>query len=610
LAAVVALAALVRCHYLAEVSYDFDEAFTWKMTTFPAGEIWTRVARDNHPPLVFYVLRGWSRLFGDSPGAMRSFNLALGLVAVIGAYLLVRQVTRSSQRNLQFEVCDPQFAISQPSVSLSLPPSVSPMVGRLSVGGGTPQRAFPTDARMRELPALAAAALVAFSPYQIDFSQQVRMGYVLGAALTILSCWLFLRALQAGAPRWRDYVLYALAAAALAYTHHFGLFILAGQFLYGVGYVALRGGESIGNAHRCHLILAFVLILLLWLPWASSFLRQRQQVSDLFHTKPFAWNEVAKACYQTLAVRWEDDPPSERIAWAATAACLLPPLAMLIWGRGGLRLIGLCVLATFDGAICTSIGDRNIIQSRYFVFANALLLCGLPPLMVWHTKAKRERGTVASAARPRFGRVLGATTLAALVAGQAWLCLAHAQRREGFARRPGMMGAMAYLDESRQPGEPVLVCNPLLQVTATAHAARTRAADSGLRDTSDRPHPNPLPQGEGEEHPHPSPKYRLAGAEGEGEIRVQVLSSHTSFPYFQGTAVMREEDYLSPEALIKSSARRVWVIDATNWIIREWRLPLPLPWIELSEMTFPEGAAAENGRIIVRCYQRKMSDER
>lgn len=93
-------------------------------------------------------------------------------------------------------------------------------------------------------------------------------------------------------------------------------------------------------------------------------------------------NEVSKACYQTLAVRWEDEPPSNAVAWAATTGCLLPPLAMLVWGRGGLRLVGLCVLATFDGAICASIADRNIIGSRYFLFANALLLCELPPLLL------------------------------------------------------------------------------------------------------------------------------------------------------------------------------------------------------------------------------------
>ena len=127
---------------------------------------------------------------------------------------------------------------------------------------------------------------------------------------------------------------------------------------------------------------AFALIAVAWLPWAPNSLRHRRQVSEFFHTRPFTWDEVAKACYQTLAVRWEDEPPSAAAAWGATAVCLLPALAMLVWGRGGLRLVGLCVLATFDGAICASISDRNIIGSRYFVFAQALLLCGLPPLLV------------------------------------------------------------------------------------------------------------------------------------------------------------------------------------------------------------------------------------
>lgn len=528
---IVAIAAIVRCHYLAEVSYDFDEAFTWKMTTFPASEIWTRVSRDNHPPLFFYLLKGWSLVFGDSLGAMRSLNLALGLLTVIGAYLLVRQIGR---------------------------------------GAGN----------MSDVPPLAATALVALSPYQVDFSQQIRMGYVLGAAWTTLSCWLLLRAIQKPIPRWRDYAWYALAAAALAYAHHFALFILAAHFLYAVGCVLFRGRESIEIRHRSYMLVAFALIVLFWLPWAPKFLRQRRQVSELFHTKPFSWNEVTKASYQTaLAVRWEDDPPSAGAACGATVAYLLPAAAMLVWGRGGLRLLGLGVLVTFDGAICTSICDRNIIQARYFVFANVLWLCGLPPLLLRSSNPseRRQKGATSGKPRARFGSVSGGAALLAVVTCSAWACLAHAQRREGFARRPGMMGAMAYLSESRLPGEPVLVCNPLLQVTAAAHAGG----------------------GPSQAVPANSSTRRA------GKPILQVLSEHRNFPYFQGTSVMREEDYLSPDALEKSSARRVWVIDASNWIIPEWRLSLPQSWVERSEIAFPEGAAAGNGRIIVRCYQRR-----
>lgn len=298
-----------------------------------------------------------------------------------------------------------------------------------------------------------------------------------------------------------------------------------------------------------------------------------------------SWQELAKVAYQTFAVRWEDNPPSATVGWAAAAACLLPPAAMLLWGRGGLRLVGLCVLATFDGAVCFSLSGKNVLQSRYFVFANALLLCGLPPLLLGQNgdgSPTRQRGSETHAPRLRFGLV-GRGILAALVIGMGWLALAHAERRDLFARRPGMIGAMAYLADVRREDEPVLVCNPLLQVTAAAHAA---------------------PKGG-----WPSQAVPNIGAakRANGSI-VQVLSPHQSFPYFQGSPVMRSGEYLLPEALDESPARRLWAIDAVDWIAPEWTLRMPQSWARVSQAEFPEWAAAESCRIFVRCYERRADN--
>ncbi|OYV81268.1 MAG: hypothetical protein B7Z73_18270, partial [Planctomycetia bacterium 21-64-5] len=249
LAAILALAALLRCNHLADLSFWFDESFCWKMTTFKLGEVWQRVALDNHPPLYFYLLWFWARVFGDSPGATRSLSVVLGLVTVAGAYLLARQVGARGTPQRAF----PTEAEPRPD---------PPVVHGMPQVGGTPRRAFPTEIDQRrncphpgplpegegetpelsrvplqaagERAGLLAAALVALSPFQIDWSQQVRM-YVLGACLTLLSCWLLLRALASARPRWQDFAWYTLAATALAYTHYFGLFVLAGQFLYAVG---------------------------------------------------------------------------------------------------------------------------------------------------------------------------------------------------------------------------------------------------------------------------------------------------------------------------------------------------------------------------------------
>lgn len=526
LAAIVGLAAMVRCQHLGQLSYSFDEAFCWKMTTFGPEEIWRRAALDNHPPLYFYLLWAWSRAFGDSAAAQRSLNVVFGLAAVVGAYFLVSQVSKR----------------------------------------GTP----PSQGHMRvpnDLPALAAAALIALSPIQIDFSQHARMGYALGAALSIASCWLLLRALDRSPARWRNFVWYVLSAAALAYTHHYALFIVGAQFLYAVGWwfmhyspAIARPSDSSRWASASTLFLTFSLVALLYLPWAPSLITQCARVSQIFNTRPFTWDQLAKACYQTLSAYWEGPPPSATVAWWAAAACLVPALAMLAWGRGGLRLLGLGILTTFDGALCASIGDRNIVQARYFVFANALLLCGLPALIVQFGRPSAGRAWV----------VARGAALVCLTGAVGWMCLLHCQWRDVYAQRPGMRAAVAYLAEARRPGEPVLVCNPMLQITAARHAELN------------------------------SP--RLAS-----EFRVthpQVLSENAAFPHFQGIAVMRGDDFLSPGALASSGAHRLWAVDSVEWIVPELRLALPPDWIEVSQASFPEWAVYENCRIVVRCYEK------
>lgn len=577
--AILALAAVVRCQHVAVLSFDFDEAYSWKMTTFPLSEIADRISRDLPPPLYFYLLWGWSRVFGGAPETLRSLSVLFGLVAVAASYLLAREVGSGTRES--------------------------------SGGEG-------------EFAALAAAAMVAFSPLQVDFSQRVRM-YSLGAALALTSCWLLLRALRASRPRWRDFIWYALAAAALAYTHSAGLLVLAAQFLYAVGCLLQRGREprrTTGRPHRgpipegerdspaipptrfltlspsrltvrrrsqaplshpTRVGFAFAVMALLWLPWAPSFLRQCEQASRSYPGSPFRWQEVARACYQTLAVRWEDDPSSAWTAWGAAAVCLLMPAAMLLRGRGGLRLIGLCVLATFDGAICFSVAGQNVIQSRYFVFAHALLLAGLPALLLGRTNPKRQRGEATDARRLRFGLVLRGAALVGIVAGMAWLCLAHAERRDGFAQRPGMLGAMAYLAEARHPDEPLVVSNPMLQITAAAHAAVMARGPSQF----------------GQSH---------STSQAGGTAAPQVLAESRAFPYFQGTPVMRQEEFLSPFELDKLPVRRVWAIDAVDWISPEWKVVLPPCWIEVSALPFREWPG-DGCRIIVRCYERKKKHE-
>jgi len=128
--------------------------------------------------------------------------------------------------------------------------------------------------------------------------------------------------------------------------------------------------------------------------------------------------------------------------------------------------------------------------------------------------------------------------------------------REFNAALPGMRGAVAYLDETRQPTEPVVVCNPMLFTSIVAY---TQHHD-----------------------------------------RIYATGSPLQYPFYQGTAVMRDDEYLSAEELNRTPSQKVWTFDADKWFNHTWSVRMPPGWKEVSRRRFTEF----NAEFIVRCYVR------
>ncbi len=158
----------------------FDEAFTWRLVSFPFPEMMERAARDNSPPLYYVVLSFWIELFGDSLGSMRALSALCGLGAVLGMYLFVRE----------------------------------------ALGGWGI--------------ALFVAALTATSAFQVRYSAEIRP-YALGGALAALTSWALARTNRASTASARDWAAYGLLALAFAYTHYYALFVLTAQAAYVLG---------------------------------------------------------------------------------------------------------------------------------------------------------------------------------------------------------------------------------------------------------------------------------------------------------------------------------------------------------------------------------------
>jgi mannosyltransferase len=219
LAALVALAALLRFATLRTQSIWFDEASTWRLMRLPFGELLHHVARQESSPPLFYVLEwGWTHVFGTRAGGLRSLSALAGTLTVPVAYALGARLAGA-----------PAAPADEPALGAPQRARFDAAGGRSSAVGSRPGALTTPQAA-----GLAAAALVAVNPLLVWFSQEAR-AYALVVLLSAAALLAFLRACdEPKRLRWLAWwaVLGALALA----THYFAAFVLVPQ----AAWLALR----------------------------------------------------------------------------------------------------------------------------------------------------------------------------------------------------------------------------------------------------------------------------------------------------------------------------------------------------------------------------------
>ena len=189
-----------------------DEALTVNIARLPLGDIPGALRHDGSPPLYYFLLHGWIRLFGDGDVAVRALSGVLGVAALPLVWVAGRR-----------------------------------LAGRTV--------------------AWTAVVLLATSPFGIRFGTEARM-YSLVTLLTLLGCVALLSVLESPSPRH----LAGLAAVTggLLLTHYWALY-LAVAVAMPLLFLARRGRK----AHRARLaLLAMAGGSLLFLPWVPTFLSQ------------------------------------------------------------------------------------------------------------------------------------------------------------------------------------------------------------------------------------------------------------------------------------------------------------------------------------------------
>jgi uncharacterized membrane protein len=366
--------------------------------------------------------------------------------------------------------------------------------------------------------------------------------YALGTCLTVWSTWLLLRWFQSGGAF--RLVGYVPLAVALALQHHYGTFTVFAQLTFALLWSARRSWTKTRPGDFTSIVITGWATASLWSLWLPSFLVQRALVKESYWIDQFQWQNVPKV-WSELFTAYTSLRPSQDVSLGITQVVLTSIVVLLALRMPGARMLGWLVLVPFTIAVSWSLWDRNVLVPRYLINAHVCLLCGLALL--------------AATIPVAFLRYVLAI---ALVLGVALTGYEQRLRRTRHAETPGMPAVVSALGEAKNAGEPVLVCNPMLYLNVCAHQLN-------------------LPD-------------------------VYAFDPGYSFPHFQGTPVMRDEEYLSLTELNEAGHDWAWALDAEKWLGGNWKVHLPPEWELQEERRIEEWYAT----LVIRAYRRESSPAR
>jgi mannosyltransferase len=299
-----------------------DEAFSWRLTGYPTGEMLRRATLDVHPPLFYLVLGGWRRAFGDGVAALRGLSVAMGLLAIAIVFVLVQEAMRLDEKG----------------------------------GGGT-------DVAGRA--AALAAAFTTVQATQVLQSRNARM-YALGTVLAVLSAWILLRAMRAAPRRAGWWVLWGLAAAAAVATHYYLAFTIAAEAVWAAWPARTRPRW----AHLRGLALGIGVAMAALAPWSGAFWRQARQVRAEYWIPP-----ATPTVLREGLARWALGLDPGRAALPLALVVVASLVAAVLAGRAG-RVFALLAAAPWVlGLALSEVAGRPLVLERYMLFAQPFLFC-------------------------------------------------------------------------------------------------------------------------------------------------------------------------------------------------------------------------------------------
>lgn len=389
---------LIRTQHISDVSFWFDEACSWKISTLPNPEMLEAISNDVHPPL-YYVLLSWLRVtIGDSIETLRGVSIFFGLATIVAVWWLLRLA--GQEQSSSSVITGPQFLM--------------PLLGAL---------------------------LISLNPFQSDLSDQARP-YTIGTFLSVMTAGFALQ-ITRNPSRWPAWGGLTICGIALSFTHYFCLFTLAGILIFLIWQLAVTWWTSGFSRELGALLkgmaLSFWICQLAWIFWWPSFLHQNQRGNRQAWMAPLDWNVLSQTCWKALS---GGQIPQDDQGWAFLGPVIwlaVCSLTMLLWGRPG-RLIGLCALAPPLFVSAYGLLVRNILGVRYLAFGQLFFLICCAMLI--------------AKLRPRLLQI--ASVILIISWSVLWLGQFSA-RRAMLAEHSGLRQASDHLAAHRKPDEPVFV---------------------------------------------------------------------------------------------------------------------------------------------------------
>lgn len=205
----------------------FDEGYSMYLMRYDLTDLTHYTAIDVHPPFYYYLLKGWTSLFGNSVAACRSLSVVLGVAVLVLVYLLIKKL------------------FNRKSASL-------------------------------------ATFLVAISPMFVRYGIETRM-YMLVLVIALLAVFAFHNLLHTNKRRWA--VTMGVLMSLGMWTHYFTAMIWLSFWVYRLIYLyshGLRGKRLFRSYFDANWIIAHVVAVGLYLPWIPVALKQTKTLTGGF----------------------------------------------------------------------------------------------------------------------------------------------------------------------------------------------------------------------------------------------------------------------------------------------------------------------------------------